>query len=240
MSSAATETITFDHRFHGPPQSANGGYAAGRLAAFLDGTAEVTLRLPPPLDRPLAVERRDDRSVILLDGDAIVAEAAAADVELELQGPVSMADARRAAKRSLAFDPKTQFRTCFVCGTDREPGDGLNIFPGPADGRDLVAAPWAPPADLADGHGRVLPEFVWAALDCPSGFAVGIDAETIALLGRFSAKLVGPVEAARPYVVVGWSAGAEGRRLFGGSALYGDDGSLLAYAKSTWVKVEPK
>ena len=37
------------------------------------------------------------------------------------------------------------FPTCFACGTDREPGDGLRIFPGPVAGRagrrDLDAAP---------------------------------------------------------------------------------------------------
>ena len=61
-------------RYRGPLQSANGGYAAGRLAAFVDGPAEVTLRLPPPLDRPLAVAA-DDGRVLLLDGEAVVAEA---------------------------------------------------------------------------------------------------------------------------------------------------------------------
>ena len=37
---------------NGPADSANGGIAAGRLAALVatDGPVTVTLRLPPPLD----------------------------------------------------------------------------------------------------------------------------------------------------------------------------------------------
>ena len=50
-------------RFRGPRTSANGGYASGLLAQAVhelgldDGSGvEVTLRLPPPLERPLTVD----------------------------------------------------------------------------------------------------------------------------------------------------------------------------------------
>ena len=42
-----SDHVRIDRRFRGPADSANGGYAAGLLASFLDGPAEVTLRLPP-------------------------------------------------------------------------------------------------------------------------------------------------------------------------------------------------
>ena len=74
MRLSGENTITIDRRYRGPLHSGNGGYTAGRLAAFVDGPAEVTLRLPPPLDRPLAVAEEDGR-VLLLDGEALVAEA---------------------------------------------------------------------------------------------------------------------------------------------------------------------
>ena len=45
-------------------------------------------------------------------------------------------------------------------------------LPGPLPGRHLVAAPWAPDPTLFDKGGTVRPEFVWAALDCPSSFAL--------------------------------------------------------------------
>ena len=43
--------MTIDRRYRGPLHSANGGYAAGLLGSRLGGAAEVTLRLPPPLER---------------------------------------------------------------------------------------------------------------------------------------------------------------------------------------------
>ena len=52
-----TASLVVAPRFCGPPDSANGGYAAGFIAACLDGQAEITLRRPPPLARPMAVER---------------------------------------------------------------------------------------------------------------------------------------------------------------------------------------
>ena len=48
-------------RYNGPEESGNGGYTCGLVAALLGGVAEVTLRLPPPLDREFAVVRDDGR-----------------------------------------------------------------------------------------------------------------------------------------------------------------------------------
>ena len=62
--------MTIARRYRGPLDSANGGYAAGLLGARLGDAAEVTLRLPPPLERPLAVRREGDR-LLLLDGDPV-------------------------------------------------------------------------------------------------------------------------------------------------------------------------
>ena len=54
---SGTPTITIPGGFNGPDGSGNGGYSAGLLAERLTrvgGTAvQVTLRTPPPLDRPL-------------------------------------------------------------------------------------------------------------------------------------------------------------------------------------------
>ena len=90
--------ITIDPRFRGPEESGNGGYSCGIVARFLEpAMAEVTLRLPPPLDRPLAVEA-EDGSAVMRDGDAIVAEAEAVGAfELELPQPVERRGGRRRA-----------------------------------------------------------------------------------------------------------------------------------------------
>ena len=57
----AVDELVIDPRFNGPAGSANGGYTCGLVADFVDGVAEVTLRRPPPLGRPLVVERDGDR-----------------------------------------------------------------------------------------------------------------------------------------------------------------------------------
>nr|MBA3347339.1 hypothetical protein [Actinomycetota bacterium] len=87
-----SEHVLIARRYRGPEGSANGGYAAGLLASHLDRPAEVTLRLPPPLERELLVERRD-AGFVLLDGDALVAEAVPAEVVLEPPAPPTFAEA---------------------------------------------------------------------------------------------------------------------------------------------------
>ncbi|MGB2694849.1 MAG: hypothetical protein WBD55_06625 [Dehalococcoidia bacterium] len=230
-----SEQVTIARRFCGPPDSGNGGYVCGVLASFVDGPAEVTLRAPPPLEHALTVERLDGGGAALRDGDDIVAEASPATFDVEVPAPVDIATAQEAARHSLALDDKSPFRTCFVCGSQRDESDGLRIFPGLVDGPTTVAAPWTPDASLADDRGFVRPEFVWAALDCPSGFGTGFGPETLAVLGKLAAKAVTPVEVGRRYVVMGWSLGSEGRKLYGGSALFAEDGALCAYARATWV-----
>ncbi len=64
------EQIIIERRFCGPPDSGNGGYTCGRLANYVDGTAEVTLLRPPPLERPLGIERREGGMVRLSDVSA--------------------------------------------------------------------------------------------------------------------------------------------------------------------------
>ncbi len=52
-------SIIIDKRYCGPPNSGNGGYVCGRLARYIPGGAEVTLRAPPPLDKQLDVVATD-------------------------------------------------------------------------------------------------------------------------------------------------------------------------------------
>jgi hypothetical protein len=165
-----TESTVIAPRFCGPPGSGNGGYVCGRLAAYLDGPVTVTLRRPPPLGTPLAVERDGQASVRIHHGHKLIAEAISApdSPAPEIPGPVSMAEAQAAAGGARYYtDPV--FPDCFVCGMGRRPGDGLRIFPGPLAGRPLWAAPWTPDPWVTDADGRARTEVVWAALDCPGG-----------------------------------------------------------------------
>ena len=218
-----TSPIVFAHRFRGPAESANGGYAAGALARRLGEPAEVTLRLPPPLERPLDVERRDG-TLVLLDGEHVVAEAVPAAVELDAPPPVSFAEAQAASARHVPFGAET-FRGCFSCGA-REPGDGLCIHPGRVDD-SVVAAPWVA-HDVAE-------EVVWAAIDCSGAYAVGAEGRGECLLGRMAARIGRLPREGELCVVMGWSRGEEGRKLYAGTALYGEGGELLAVARQTWI-----
>jgi len=160
-----TESLVIPPRFCGPPGSGNGGYVCGRIAAYVDGPATVTLRRPPPLATPMAVER-DGGSVRIHHGPALIAEAASSPggPALQIPGPVTTAEAHAVAGGAPYYaDPV--FPDCFVCGTGRRPGDGLRIFPWPLPGRPVWAAPWTPDPSVTDADGRVRPEVVWAALD---------------------------------------------------------------------------
>ena len=212
-------------RYNGPPDSANGGYACGLVAALLGGVAEVTLRLPPPLDRELDVVRADGR-VEIRDGDALVAEAEPVTLALGVPAPVSVHAAADASTRYEGFVHHA-YNTCFVCGPKRE--DGLGVYAGPVEGRPgLLAAPWTPGED-------VRPELVWAALDCPSGWAVDDFQREGVLLGRMAAEIDRLPTPDEPHVVLGWRVGEDGRKRYAGSALLTDDGEVLARARSTWI-----
>ncbi len=233
-----TPAITIDPRFNGPAGSANGGYAAGRLAAHVDAEAvEVTLRRPPPLGRPLDVAVSPD-GARLLDGPELVAEATAAELAADAPAPVSVAEAEAAVPGYLGFRG-TPYPTCFVCGPGREAGDGLDIFAGPlADGR-RAASPWTPAAEFAGPDGAVLPEFVWAALDCPSAMVVANEGSLPAIvLGRFTARLIAPVRAGAPHVAIAWPLAQEGRKREAGSAILTADGELAAIARALWIELK--
>ena len=218
--------ITFERRFRGPLRSANGGYACGRLAAHVDADeVAVTLRLPPPLERPLVV-RHDDDGLRLLDGDAVVAEARPADVGLVPPRPVSLEDALAARERHVRGG-SVEFRECFVCG-DRSSGDGLAIRVGAVTGREpLHAAPWTP-SDTGS-------EIVWSAIDCPGAYAVGAEGRGDVVLGRMTARILRVPEAGESCVVVAWPLEEEGRKLIAGTALFAADGELLALARQIWI-----
>jgi len=229
--------VMIDRRFRGPPDSGNGGYTCGLLAAAIDGPAEVTLRVPPPLDRPLVIHRRDDGAE-LRHGEVVVAHARPAAVDLDVPAPVSVDEARAAAER-YPWREEHPYPSCFVCGPQREAGDGLCVYPGPVEGRDLFAAPWTPDASLAAPDGTVRNEFVWAAIDCPGGIVADLLGEHgRLLLGRLTADLRAPVLAREPHVVTAWPIERDGRKLHTATALFaaGED-APAAVSRAVWIEV---
>ena len=234
-------TIRIERRFRGPPETGNGGYVAGLVAAALGGSeCTVTLKSPPPIDEDLTLTTEDSSASLLWD-DSVVVTATNELVEIDVPPPPSLADARDAEPRFTGHSHHI-FPGCFVCGPDRENGDGMRIFPGQMhDKAHRVAAVWTPDETLADENGLVRPEFLWAALDCPGYFAAEAKAG-LALLGRMSAALHRRVRAGEPLVVTGWPIETQGRKHLVGSALHDADGELVAAAKATWItlnEVEP-
>lgn len=229
-------TLTIAHRFCGPAESANGGYFAGRVAAELAHTVTVRLRRPPPLDTPLEVQDLKDGERAIVLGTERIGEAKPARLELELCQPPTYFEAVEASRRYAGF-AHHRFPTCFVCGTDRPRGDGLRIFAGPIPERDLVAAPWVPDPSLDRGDGKVRPEFMSAALDCPGFYAVSLD-DRMMLLGEITVRVNRLVHVGERCIVAGWRIASDGRKHTAGTAVFDENRQLCASARAVWV--EPK
>ena len=229
-------TITIPSRFNGPRDSGHGGYSSGVVAGLLATSARVELRSPPPLDTPLQVSETDD-GVEAADGDTLVARARPSDPpELTSPATVDVAAARAAVDRFAGFVSHS-FPTCFGCGPERAPGDGLRLFPGRVEGvaAEVVATPWTPDAALAGDDGALAPEFVWAALDCPSGYAV-FDGRT-GVLASFQVRQDAAVPVGEELVVLGWPRGEDDRKLFSASAVQDARGRVLAVAEALWIEL---
>ncbi len=228
-------TIYINRRFHGPPESANGGYACGLLASYIGNPAEVTLLRPPPLDTPLAVTRSADK-VLLMDGGTVVAhgEAFAGDFPV-MEAPT--------LEEVLDTPPDPDimkniwYHGCFVCGSDRAEGDGLRVFANRRLAGGALATVWVPDATVIDDQGLVRSEMIWALLDCPGGWAAQAWQARVIVLGRMAAEISGPIPAGQPYVIMGWQAGQQRRKIQAGTALIDASGQVLAKSRATWIEL---
>ena len=155
---------------------------------------------------------------------------------LEAPNPVSF---EKAAEIAAALPPDGHpYPECFVCGPLREPRDGLCIYPAELEGHDMVAAPWIPDDTLSRDDGVIEDVFMWAALDCPSGFATYLLAPgSTIILGRLTAKIVEPVFVGERLVTVAWPVDRDARKLFSGSAVFSEQGHLKGLAQATWIEL---
>ncbi len=226
--------ITIPSRFNGPPESGNGGYSCGVLAAQFDGAARVRLHVPPPLDEAMDLRRQADGTVAMYRDDVLVGTGASGTLDLDIPEPPSLPAAEAAEAGFICYDGHT-FPTCFVCGPGRADHDGLELFPGPVASWDLLACCWRPTPDLLDANGEVRPEIVWAALDCPGFYAAFGEEPEPALLGELTGERFSAVPGDEALVVYAWPLGREGRKAWAGTAVATADGRVLAAARSTWI-----
>ncbi len=241
----AEDTVRIPAHLNGPPKSGHGGYTAAMAAQPLRGAVAVDLRRPIPLDRPLQRRVLEGGCVELREGEELIAQAREIEIALVVPPAPAWDESVQAAGRyaGLRFHP---FDTCFGCGPRRREGDGLRIFPGPRVNGDTLAAPWVPHESLAAHGGRLPPEMVWAALDCPAGWASDSHARenfpegAHAVTAQLAARIDGPVYAGRPYTILSWPVRAEGRKVFTGAVLYAEDGAAVAVATAVMVILVPK
>jgi hypothetical protein len=237
-----SESLVIPERYCGFADIAHGGYVSGLLAAELGGgPAEVTLRGRVPMGAALDLGHPGPDRVTLGSGGSTVAEAAAIDLDLEVPNPVSFAEAEEAS-RSYPGHAHHLFPACFGCGPDRAADDGLRLFAGRVDGRDLIAAPWVPDRSIASRGGDVRPEYVWAAVDCPQLWALILtsppDSPERVVTSRLAASVNGVPRVGSANMVVAWPIGRDGRERTIGAAVISEDGEALALARQTSVVVD--
>lgn len=234
-----TKSLLIENRFHGPPDSGNGGYSCGMLGRFIDGPALVRLRIPPPLDAEMEI-RRTDTGVELFHNDVLVGSAKAAVVDIGVPSPPDFVGAEAASLAYRGFDAHF-YPGCFVCGPERGHGDGLRVFAGPVADTDapegMVAATWIPDESLANDSTKVESQYIWSVLDCPGAYAFPEPASGTILLGELAVSIKAPVSVGEKCVVTGWEIKHEGRKHFTGTALFGESGDCRAVAYATWFEV---
>lgn len=224
-------------RFNGPPGSGNGGYSCGLLAARIDGAARIRLHAPPPLETVLRVSAAAGGGVQLYDGANLIGSAEPAELKLAIPLPPSLEAAQAAMSRFPCYEGHP-FPTCFVCGPERAERDGLALFPGPLAADAVWACAWQPSADLLDAQGKIRPEILWSALDCPGYFAALGERLLPAVLGELVAELHAEASGAAPLVVYGWPLGNAGRKYYAGTAIATVHGDIVACARATWIELK--
>lgn len=219
---------------NGPRLSANGGVAAGTMAALLDGPVEVRLSSPPPMGTDLAVTEDDGWLVARdSDGDRVLAARAAAapDVPLPPVDPSLVGDGE-------PF-PDHPAITCVVCGVEHP--QGLRLFPAPVPGHpDVLATWWTPPA-WAIEDGVLRPDLLWGVLDCPGALAIMHVAgePTFAALVGMTGELRAPVRAGERVLVLGFALEADGRKRTAGTAVLGEDGEVRGHTRQLTIAMPP-
>lgn len=171
---------------------------------------------------------RDTVWLRLYAGDQMLAEALPGRVHASPIPAVPWEEAVAATAAFAGRDGDTPYAPCFVCGPGRP--EGLRLSPGPV-AADTVAAPWIPDTRLEPA-----PEIIWAVLDCPGGWAIGMLQRTV-LLGTMTARVHRLPVIGEPCIAMGRLLRRDGRKAFTTTALYGGDGQLLGQADQIWIEV---
>jgi hypothetical protein len=231
MSRLESRSITIDALYRGPLGMSNGGFTAGSLAKGHEGPMQVRLESPIPYGEVLTVRSQGNHHE-LTSGSSVLAVARPALSPVTGASFVE-ADVVRDQPRwehGLEF-----FADCFVCG--RAAPEGLGVELRQIDALTFAAV-WRPSACSAVPHGPVPEEFLWAALDCPGGYAALASSSTLGLLGSIAVDIRFRPDASACLVVVGQATGVEGRKLGAATSIYTVDGEQVAAGSAVWVALK--
>jgi hypothetical protein len=245
-------SVTIHEKFRGPPSSGNGGYVSGVMAKILKDqgsldasvAVEVTLRAPIPLDAPMEISL-EGSLLSMRRGELLIAEARAADLQMEVPLPATREQALAAQPTSASLqmgmhpmikEQRLGFHPiCFCCGAELARDQGLHVYAAAIPGHSQVAAAWQCDPAFAAADNTIPEEIIWTALDCPGQFAWLAEGTRTGLLGRLTARIERTARADDRYVVIGWTMGSEGKKHFAGTALFNSAGERCAYAKAVWI-----
>ena len=191
-----------------------------------------------PLEVPLELVRSPAGGSLRCEGTVVV-EAVPTAISVTAPPPVDFQAAAHAMASSPAMDPRHPFPTCFVCAPRRGIHDGLRIFPASGDGGVHLAS-WVPDPEFGDSESNseafLRPEILWAALDCPTGFAAGFPTAGKLVTGRLAVQQLKPIRTGAGCVLISWPLEVEGRKHFSAACLY-QNAMLCAVARATWIKI---
>ena len=230
--------IRIDATHNGPSGSGHGGVTAGKAAELVDPwRAVVRLHVPIPLETPLIPVGRPGGTVELRSRGVRVATARPLDRPLDVDRfePLPAELVAWAEQAWLGGAAGVNYGpTCFGCGPDRRPGDGLGLRPGPVAGYGVHATRWVPASS-----GEVPPWLVWAALDCagagPAMAACGPG--EAAVTGELAVEIHQPIDGLLSWRLVSRQRRRSGRKVLTESALVDPDGRPVAVSVATWFKV---
>ncbi|WP_265569808.1 hypothetical protein [Sphingomicrobium nitratireducens] len=231
------DPIRVSRRFTGPDGIGNGGYVAGLVSEAVGGPTKCRLHAPTPLETDLHLEVEDGIARLLKDGRVLVeAEPLGKPLDLDPIPAKPTEEEIEVASGRFPGADEHMAPNCFVCGIDRDPEDALCIFAGESTHRDVSVADWVPNEDLAGSDGHVRTRYVYAALDCPTYFALGRTHRT-ALLAGFAVRIERPIAPGEKLTVTAWPLEHEGRKYHAGSVIHDEAGHAIALARALWIDV---
>jgi hypothetical protein len=192
----------------------------------------VWFRSAIPLDTDLDVDA-DGESTTVTRGGTLVLESHPIEPLIDPLESVSMDEAISGRAWAEAAGFPDLIAPCYSCGT-RE--GTLRTHPGRVAGGRTWAAPMTYPEWTAT-DGVVDPVHIWAVIDCAPGYPVafGNNEPRFAFTGWIAVDVRSLIEPGRPAIVVAAADPWEGRKRSARSALWTEDGDLIALSESLWI-----